>query len=242
MRFISIAVFILSLTVTLPAQTKKFRWTTELCEFEGVYDAGKYTEAQLRDTQKLLFSAGRIPLSINVIVWNYEDIKNLSLAKLDREYKREIEKLKNLDIVRSAYWEKLRRDKIKETEQFYRLSKTTIQAYTKPSVLKQSARAKNCVRKYADPLIKGGDELLNAWREVNEASRGRNADPERVRRIFEQKYASPDRFEHARLEVMTFGWWNCANETIAYVVSDEEQYKKFHDLFENVNTISCDEP
>lgn len=226
----------------LSAQTKKFRWTTELCEFEGTYDAKKYTEAQLRNTWELLASIGSIPLSTETTVWNYDEIKKLSVEELDREYKQKSEKLKNLDIVKSEYWETMRQNKLKETEQSYKLSRLTIQAYTNPAILKQNTSAQTWVKKYADPLINGGADLLKVWREVNEESRKRNGDPERVRRIFEREYNSPDKLKYALVEVMSFGWWNCANHTIEYVVSNEKQHEKFNRLFKNVKTIYCDEP
>ena len=224
------------------AQTKKFRWTTELCEFEGTYDAKKYTEAQLRNTQELLASLGTVPLFTETTAWKYNDIKKLSIEELDREYKQKSEKLKNLDIVKSEYWETIRQNKLKETEQVYKLSRITIQAYTNPAILKQYTPAEACVKKYADPLINGGDDLLKVWREVNEESRKRNGNPERVRMIFERKYNSPDKLKYALLEVMSFGWWNCANDTIEYVVADEKPHEEFNKLFKKVKTIYCDEP
>jgi hypothetical protein len=242
MKIFSIAILILCSALMLSAQTKKFRWTTDLCEFEGTYDAKKYTEAQLRNTQELLASVGSIPLSTEITAWNYDDIKKFSVEELDREYKQKSEKLKNLDIVKSEYWETMRQNKLKETEQSYKLSRLTIQAYTNPAILKQNNSAPACVKKYAGPLINGGNDLLKVWRQVNEESRKRNGDPERVRKIFDQEYDSPDKLKYALVEVMSFGWWNCANETIEYVVSDGEQHEKFNQLFKNVKTIYCDEP
>ena len=81
-----------------------------------------------------------------------------------------------------------------------------------------------------------------AWREVNEESRTKNADPERLKRIFESQMRSPDRMRYALLEVMTFGWSNCANELIEYVVHDETPPEEYKKLFTKVRTIKCDEP
>src|SRR5688572_10501013 len=98
------SVFVLFGTTTF-AQTKKFRWTTELCEFEGTYDSTKYTEAGLRNTQELLATVGSIPLFTDSTAGSYEDIKELSLEELDKEYKTRFNELKNLEIVKSEYWE-----------------------------------------------------------------------------------------------------------------------------------------
>ncbi|MGI8639446.1 MAG: hypothetical protein ACR2MG_05770 [Pyrinomonadaceae bacterium] len=55
MKILLIAILILCNAAAF-AQTKKFRWTTELCELESVYDAKKYTEMQLKDTMRLFAS------------------------------------------------------------------------------------------------------------------------------------------------------------------------------------------
>jgi hypothetical protein len=100
----------------------------------------------------------------------------------------------------------------------------------------------SCEKAYAEPLRTGGEPLLVAWRKVNEDSRARNADPDRLRRIFDEQNASPDRLKFARVEVMMFGWWNCANALIPYVEQDGTPEREFRKLFVRVRTIRCDEP
>ena len=117
---------------------------------------------------KLFNSLGAIPLSTDNTVFKYEDIKNLSVAKLDNEYNQRIKELKTLDIVKNDYWETIRQNKLRETEQFYKLSRLTIQSYTNPNVLKQAENAGECREKYAEPLANGGDSLLDAWKRVRE--------------------------------------------------------------------------
>jgi hypothetical protein len=117
-----------------------------------------------------------------------------------------------------------------------------MQAYNDPRVLGQYKEAPACKTKYADPLIKGGEDLLNAWRMVNERSRKRNSDPDRVRREYEKKLASPDRMQFAFIEVIGFGWYNCAIALIDHVSYDEKPAIEFKKLFKKVKTIGCDEP
>ncbi len=223
------------------AQTKQFRWTTELCEFEGSYDAKKYSDAQLKNTVKL-FAAGNFQIQTEATVWKHEDINKLNVAALDKEYESKSTALKKLNIVKSAYWEALRERKLKELKQIYELSRLTMLGYNEPLRLKEAAFAESCVVKYANSLINGGDELLATWKRVNEDTRRKNSDPERIKKIFEAEYDSPDRLKFARVEVMSFGFWNCANELIEreeYGEMHEEEFKK---LFKRTKTIACDEP
>ncbi len=240
MKILLIAILILCQTAAF-AQTKKFRWTTDFCEFESIYDAKKYTEAQLKDTLKL-FAVGNYRIETDATVWKYEEIQNLSVAALDKEYESKSTELKKLSIVKSAYWESLRVRKLKELKQVYELSRLTMLGYNEPAKLKEAAFAEACVVKFANPLINGGGELLAAWQAVNEDSRRKNGDPERVKKIFEAEYDSPDRLKFARVEVMSFGFWNCANVFIDYEEYDGTHEEEFKKLFKQTNTIACDEP
>ena len=235
------SIIILS-SATISAQIKTFKWESELCEFEGTYDSSKYTETQLRNTYELRSSLGAIPLFTDATVGKYEDIKTLSLEELDKEYKERSEKLKNLDIVKGEFWEKMRQDKLKEMNKAYYLKRLTIQGYANPAILREYKGAESCSINYAEPLIAGGDSLIGAWRKVNLDSQKRNGSPETLQRRFDEQNASPDRLKYARIEVMRFGWWNCINQTIPYVEYDEKQQENFDKLFIKIKEFYCDEP
>lgn len=238
MKILLIAILFLCHTAAF-AQTKSFRWTTDLCEFEGTYDAAKYTETQLKNTLKLL---GDFSINTDATVWKYEDIKKLDVNALDKEYQAKSAALKKLDIVKSPFWERLRERKLKELTEVYKLSRLTMLGYAEPAKLREATFAESCVVKYAEPLIKGGELLLRTWQTLNEGSRRNNADPERIKKIFEAEYDSPDRLQFARVEVMSFGFWNCANEFIEREIYDGSHDEEFKKLFKRVRTIECDEP
>lgn len=225
------------------AQVRTFRWESPACEHTGTYNAKKYTDEQLRNTSMLFALDEHFKISANATVWKYEDIANLSVADLDREYEQKSTRLKTMKIVGTPYWEAVRQAKLKELEQVYRLSRVTMEAYTKPAVLNGYAAADSCKLKYAGPIERGGEDLIDVWRQVNLDSQKKNSDPGRLQRRFDEENASPDRLKFAIVETMAFGWWNCANEFIEYEPkssdgSAEEQFKK---LFGRVKS-RCDEP
>ena len=227
--------------VPVLAQTRTFQWDDEVCKFSGTYDAKKYTPEQLRDMLKL-FRTGGFSFSTNTTVFAPSDISKLDVAALDSEYKTMTKALKALDIVKTQYWENQRKMKLREIEQVYTLSRISMQGYTSPIILNTYAGAEQCKLTYASPLIVGGDQLLSTWRQVNVAARFKNGDPDRVRRTYEAQYASPDRMKYALVEVLTFGWWNCANDAIGYVKYDGTQDREFKKLFIRVRKLHCDEP
>lgn len=235
---------VLVASIGVDAQMRKFRWSTELCEFEGTYDSKKYTETKLKNTQRLLSYAELRLGTTDATVWKYEDIAKLDVGKLDTDYKRLMAELESLDYVKNTYTNSIRLAKITEAKQLYALSRTTMIAYTKPEVIRDFAGADACKKVHGEPLIAGGDALLTAWRKVNEDARSKNADPARLKAIFDQQLASPDKLNFARVETMSFGWWNCANEQIKYadIGQDDMAEKEFKKLFVRMKTINCDEP
>lgn len=243
MRFILLLLLLLLTCVSVVhAQPRTFKWTNELCEMTGTYDSKKYTAAQLRNTLTL-FGAAAPRIDFNATVWKYDEIAKLDTAALDREYEQKSKMIRELDIVRLPYWEKLRQATLKELQQYYELSKVTARAYTRPQAINEYPRAESCKLKYAGPMIAGGESLVAAWRQVNLASQKVNASPKVLQERFDRENGSPDRLKFALVETMSFGWWNCANETIERPEqsSNGAAEKEFRKLFTRVKEV-CDEP
>ena len=240
MRILLTIVLILSSSAAF-AQAKKFRWGNETCLFESVYDAKKYTAAQLNDTKKLIIFEF-FPNTIDPTPGDFGRIGALRVETLDAEYKMRTNALKRLNIVKTAYWEALRQKYLTELERVYQLSRASILGYKNPTRLKDVKFAGACVAKYAEPLENGGDELLAAWRSVNEETRKNNGDPNRIKRLFDEQSASPEKFRYAQMEVMSFGWWNCVNSLIDRENNSDQSVREFKKMFSKTKTIECDEP
>jgi hypothetical protein len=225
------------------AQSKKIRWESAsgVCEYEGTFDSKKYTAAQLKNTQKLLGLDFNIDFT-TATVWKYEEINSLNFAPIEAEYQKKSAELKNLNIVKLPYWEARKQQKLKEIEQYYWLIKTTMASYKTPKSLRDYPYAESCKTKYAEPMIAGGDSLVQIWEAVNIESRKNNSDPNRIKRIFDEQRASADALKFALVEVTAFGWWNCANAQIDQGDDYAIQEKNFRKLFSRIRTIRCDEP
>lgn len=240
-RIASALLLIVLAVIAVSSQTRIFRWEDGLCRYRGNYDAKKYTSAQLLNTLKLL-GGGGFYLSTNATVFDPADISKLDVDALDREYRKISTDLAVLDIVHTPYWTDLRRGKLAEIKQVYDLSRVSMAAYSDPNALLSLTGVETCKTRYARPLIAGGSDLLAAWKLVNEDSQSKNGDPARIKRIYEEQNASSDRMKYAFVEVMTFGWWNCANASIKYVKYDGTPEREFRKLFVKVKDLGCDEP
>lgn len=244
MKKIVLTLIVLFLTnAAVSAQLKKFKWETELCTFEGTYDARQHTAVELYNTYRMWLSPDFDLDTFDATAFKIEDIAKLkSVASLEDDYKRKSDVLSSLEIVKTPFWTRIKQSKLKALARELELARASVMAYQNPEALKSVTYADACVQRFAPPLIAGGDQFLNLWREINLESRRKNSDPERVRRDFEAQLASADRFKYAQVEVLTFGWWNCVNEFLDRGDDYEVMAKNYRKLFTKVREINCDEP
>lgn len=242
MKLIILLIFSLSF-VSASAQVKSFKWTDELCEYTGTYDSKKYNEVKLRNTQRLLLSQDFSLTSVDATVWKYEEIAKLDPTGAEKRYKELIDELEHFEYISTPFTDAVLAARLREIRQVYQLIRTTMAAYTDPTVIRKYQGAEACKLNYGEPLIEGGDSLIAAWRKVNLNSQSVNADPARLQRRWDEQNASPDRLKFALVETMSFGWWNCANREVKY--ADEEfgakADKEFRKFFVRVRE-TCDEP
>lgn len=224
--------------VAASAQTRTFTYDLRGCKFRIKYDAKKYSITQIRGTVKLMDSTG-IPLATNATPFTLADLAGLDVGKLDADYRKALADLKATQVVPEPYFIEMKKKRLETLDRYYQLSRASILAYKEPRSLEAVSWAPECSTRYARPLISGGNDLLAAWLDVNMTSRKNNSDPERIRREYEQQYASPDRMRYATLEVMAFGWWNCANSKIDYTDNFEEVEAQFKKLFRSFKQVEC---
>jgi hypothetical protein len=65
--------------------------------------------------------------------------------------------------------------------------------------------------------------------------------PEKIMDEFENNLHAQNKNEYAMVDLITFGWGNCANNSIKRVEYDEKMTKAFNSLFIKIDS-QCDEP
>jgi hypothetical protein len=224
---------------TKSGKTAIFKWDTELCSNTGEYDSEKYTEEELKNTHDTWGMHSGAYLSTNTNPTSAADAEKLT-RELTAEYN-ERKASYNQKVISNPYWEKVKADRIHELEDTYELKKIAIEAYSNPSVLLNNRFSKNCTE-YAKALISNDTILLlKTWNNLAEKQKKNNGSPEKFMERHLEKYNSKDRIQNARQEIMTYGWWNCANAEVYRVDDDGTMEKEFNKLFTNV-TFECDEP
>lgn len=228
-----------SSTVVISKQSV-FEWQNVLCTNEGTYNSEKYTVSQLKDTYKLWWQLQGY-LNLDILSKKEGVIDTLTVEKLDKEYKERLQEFNNLKLVDEPYWQELKKNKLLELSESYELKKIAIQAYKHPQVLMENRFTKHC-QEYALALSSQDDDLLlKTWQNLVEKQMEKNGAPDLMWQRFDQENASADRLIYARNQVMTYGWWNCANHVIYHFEDDGTPAKEFEKLFSDVKS-ECDEP
>lgn len=222
-----------------------FSFVTELCDNKGQYDANKYSREEIEGTYKLWFQYGGLLLS-KPSVYRPETLhevrrdKDKILAKLDTDFAEKKKALESLKVVNDPYWQNIKAQRIQELIQEYEFDKTEIMAFSDPSVLLNSKFSKNC-ENFVRALNSDEDVMIEEWRKLRVQMSKKNGNPEKVMDDFENNLHAQNRNEYAIVDLITFGWGNCANNTIKRTEYDEKMTKAFNSLFIKIDS-ECDEP
>ncbi|KQT31081.1 hypothetical protein ASG22_18780 [Chryseobacterium sp. Leaf405] len=222
-----------------------FNFSTELCDNKGYFDSSKYSKVELEGTYKLWFQMGGVLLS-TPSVFNLKGLQKVRaekdeiLAQLNRDFTNQKKVLENIKVVQDPYWENVRKQKLLELADEYEFRKTEIMAFSDPSILVNHKLSKGC-ENFARALNSDDAQMTEEWRKLREVMSKRNSDPQRIMNEFEERLHSSDKKDFATIDLITFGWGNCANDHINKTLHDEKMTEKFNSLFIKIDS-ECDEP
>ena len=124
----------------------------------------------------------------------------------------------------------------------YELTKMKGEAFSNPSVLlnnKYIDKNSDC-QKYAIALNSGEEAILKAWEEWIYESKKNNGNPEAYIERYRDNFNSSNRMDYARIDLITFAWWNCVNHLNQYPDHDKLS-SEFEKLFIRTE-YDCEEP
>ena len=221
-----------------PVETlTSYTWETESCTFSGRYNPRLYSKEQLDNVRRLLYGSAMV--FANASVHRPDDIAALSLDTLNAEYARTVARYRNMRVVPQPVWLKLKKQAIQEIEDDYQAHKLYVQAFTNPTVLLAASSA-DC-QKYIQGLATQNDSLtMSNWREFVVEQKRRNGSSEPYTERYNQVGITPDQLLYAKIDLLTYGWWNCVNNSIRRVQPTDEMHEQFNQLFANV-TSECDD-
>lgn len=222
-------------------ERKKYTFETELCSCTAWYDAGKYTEKELRDTYKMLWEYTSLPLNFDVDIEHVSGEKRVDFKDLGQQYKVRKKDLEQLKVIREPFWQDIHKGIKKELDEYYELYTTKGKAVTDPSVLLKSRFSKKCMSS-AEALASGDStKLVNEWERIVRIQMENNADPAYLETRFYRELRSSEWKQNAITTILIYGWGNCANASIKNYGQTEETNKRWDELFLSVD-CECDEP
>ncbi|TGE18055.1 hypothetical protein [Hymenobacter elongatus] len=220
---------------TLPTYT----WESDACRYAGRYNPRRYTRAQLDGTWQVL---SQTPLlHYRTLPAQPADIERLNLDSLEADYARLRTQYLRLAVVPQPAWQKLKRARLRELEAEYQASKIILNAFISSGASFTTAYAAGCER-YTQGLAAQNDSLIRRdWQRLAEEHKKQSGIPESYMARFDEQYASADWLLYAKIDLLTYGWWNCVNTNMARPQPGEQLHQQFEQLFVGAVRTDCDE-
>lgn len=245
----------LALSVTVSGQKKNtktntlvlYTYQTFNCDNTGYFDPGKYKKEEIDGVNKLLyqFSSG---LFDNHTVFKLSDLddvrknKNIYLQQLEKQYQEKKKELYDIQVINLPEWKKLHQETIQTFENEYQLKKEDLIAYSDPASLKNSKYYSTC-KEYIDAVSSPDKQkMYTVWKNFAEAKSKENSNPQLVMDKFKAQFNDPRKDDYALIQLIGFGFYNCANGSFRPDPNDEGTlYEKFDKVFTKLKA-DCDEP
>ncbi|REC74467.1 hypothetical protein DRF60_17615 [Chryseobacterium elymi] len=224
-----------------------YSYQTFNCDNKGYFDPRKYKKEEIDGVFKLLYTFSGVSFDNHTVfkLSDLEDIrknKNTYLQQLDKQYQEKKNQLYNLKVINLPEWKKLHQETIRSFEGEYQLKKEELKAYSDPASLKNSKFYTTC-KEYIDAVSSSDKQKMYAvWKNFVEAKSKDNADPQSVIDKFNAQFNDPKKDDYALIQLIGFGFYNCANGSFRPDPNDEGAlYEKFDKIFTKLKQ-DCDEP
>lgn len=224
-----------------------YSYQTFNCDNKGYFDPAKYKKEEIDGVFKLLYSLDGISFDGHTVfkpadLADVRKNKNTYLQQLDKQYQEKKNELYNLKVINLPEWKNLHQEKITAYEGEYQLKKELINAYSDPSSLKNSKFYNTC-KEFIDAAASPDKQKMYAlWEKFAVEKSKNNSDPQSVMSRFNSQRNDAQKDDYALIDLIGFGFHNCANGSFRAETDDEGTlYKKFDKIFVKLKQ-DCDEP
>ncbi|KMQ65226.1 hypothetical protein ACM46_11945 [Chryseobacterium angstadtii] len=224
-----------------------YTYQTFNCDNKGYFDAGKYKKEEIDGVYQLLYQFNGA-LFDNHTVFKLSDVddvrknKNIYLQQLEKQYQEKKKELYGIQVINLPEWKNLHQETIRIFENEYQLKKEDLIAYSDPASLKNSQFYGTC-KEYIDAVSSPDKQkMYTLWKNFVETKSKNNASPQSVIDKFNAQFNDPRKDDYALIQLVGFGFYNCANESFRPDPNDEGTlYEKFDQIFAKLKQ-DCDEP
>lgn len=227
-------IFLLFIHITSWSQ-ETFEWSEGTCRYTGTVQNELATQVQLTNIQKFLVNSPE--LTRPALPSRPKDTLYIRLDLVQQECSLRIKELQDLDVPTSDFWKDVKKLKIRELTEECALKELAINAFQNPELLKYSLTCDSC-ESIVLALIKGEKALLTQWEMVHSWTMKDATNPEYLQAIYDYNKSDIHALYYARIDVMRYAWWNCANAQLPKVTNFTEIQLEFEKLLKGV-TKSC---
>jgi hypothetical protein len=224
-----------------------YSYQTFNCSNIGYFDPNTYKKEEIDGVYQLLYTFTGVNFDSHPVfkLSDVEDIrknKDTYLQQLEKQYQQKKKALYSLKIINQPMWKKLQQETIQTFENEYQLNKDNIMGFADPASLKSSPYYNTC-KEYVDAATSGDKQKMYAvWKKFVEAKSKDNADPKGVMIRFNEKLNDSKKDDYALIDLIGFGFHNCANGSFRPATDDEgKAYTAFDKIFTKLKA-DCDEP
>ncbi len=226
-----ILLFAFFLPLFAVGQRNTYEWGEGMMYYTGQFDTTRFTFEEIDTIYIYLHSMGGDLADRGI--WKIEQMDTATTMAIDASYQRALEVFKHMKRPEGEFWDSLQEIRISELNERYLYNRLFILALKKPSVLLDYYNDSCANEIYA--LNGTEDELLDAWYWLIQRQKANNGSPENVERMYEAQLRSPKYLKYARLQLITYGWWNCMNQFIYYHDDYLRIEEEFQQLFVHVD-------
>jgi hypothetical protein len=201
-----------ALSAPANAQTKTFTWVSGMCTGTLRYDPKKLDVKALDATTRLLDPEAGFPIPPQIAT--PADIAKIDIAAFERECAGDLDKLRQTTLPIDGI-EEYRALRVRHVQDACAFGVALLRGYSDPKALRTYTPASPLCDRFVDP-IEGKSDLNSAWKRAVDEGCADNASPQRCKARYEAEAARPDGAARKRLYLTTFGWNNCATNSIAY--------------------------
>jgi hypothetical protein len=202
-------VLVTSLALCSAASAAQVSWDDETCRNTVRFDAKKIDETALRNTVKLLFEQSPLSPTTGVYLLTPEDAAGADLAGLQRECDEIARTGRELKLLALRGIEEYRTGLLDDTRDRCEFMSAEVRAVKDGAALRDYKPAAPACSRFVDALD-GKVDLDDVWRETIAASCRNNASPAACRARGLREAEAPDGAQRKRLQILNFGWNNCA--------------------------------
>ena len=226
-------------TVIQKSVMAEFAFETNFCRHKGIYDPEKYSEQQVQDTYNLWYGSPTSKLYAKKRIDNEPfDYFIKEEDTLEKEYAETKKNYASLHYIHTPYWDNILKQRLHELKETYEFIKIDARAYKDPQTLSTNAYSQYCSEYITALTTKDTTVLLNAWKKLTKEQAKNNTS---AAKRYNEMYNSADRLLYARLELLDYGWYNCANGYRDRInISEEDCIEEFKKLFVTV-IDECDD-